>query len=88
MNTYIPQVRSPVFSYPLLATNITGLDTGLLEWTDPDREFEFYDLTKDAERLLRGSTDISSKVVFSQVKHWPPLSKQRKKSKRDVTPSA
>lgn len=79
MNTYIPQVKSTVFSYPLLATNISGLDTGLLEWTDPDRAFEFYDLTKDAERLLRGQF-ASNKVVFSQVKHWPPLSK-RKSSK-------
>lgn len=72
ISTYIPQVESPVFSYPLLACNIDGIDHELLDWTDPDRpDFVFYDLTRDAEVLLRG-TDVSSKVVFSQVAHFPP----------------
>jgi hypothetical protein len=72
---YIPQVESPVFSFPLLACNIDGIDKGLLDWTDPDRPHSFYDLTKDADVLLRG-TDVSSKVVFSQVRHWPPPAKK------------
>jgi hypothetical protein len=71
ISAYIPQVKSKVFSYPLLACNIDRIDTDLLDWTDPDRPFSFYDLTKDAEVLLRG-TDVSSKNVFSQVVHWPP----------------
>jgi hypothetical protein len=74
INSYIPQVESPVFSYPLLACSIEGIDKELLEWTDPDRPHSFYDLTKDAEVLLRG-TDVSSKVVFSQISHWPPETK-------------
>jgi hypothetical protein len=71
ISAYIPQVQSTVFSYPLLACNIDRIDSDLLDWTDPDRPFSFYDLTKDAEVLLRG-TDVSSKNVFSQVVHWPP----------------
>jgi len=39
--------------------------------TDPEHPHAFYDLTKDAEILIRGC-DISEKVVFSQVAHWPP----------------
>lgn len=71
ISAYIPQVQSKVFSYPLLACNVDRIGTDLLEWTDPDRPYSFYDLTKDAEVLLRG-TDVSSKQVFSQVVHWPP----------------
>lgn len=72
ISSYIPQVESSVFSYPLLACNVDGIDHKLLEWTDPDRpDYKFYDLTKDAEALLKG-TVISSKVVFSHVGHFPP----------------
>ena len=72
ISTYVPQVSSPVFSYPLLAADISGIDTDLLDWTDPDRpDFVFYDLTKDADVLLRGM-DVSSKIVFSQIAHFPP----------------
>lgn len=71
ISTYIPEVQSPVISYPLLACHIDRIDKELLEWTDPDRPHTFYDLTKDADVLLRG-TDVSAKVVFSQIAHWPP----------------
>lgn len=73
INSYVPEVTSPVFSYPLLACNIDRIDSSLLEWTDPDRPHAYYDLTKDAQVLLHGQ-DMSSKVVFSQVAHWPPPS--------------
>jgi hypothetical protein len=79
INGYVPQVVSAVFSYPLLACNIEHIDEELLEWTDPDRPHSFYDLTKDAEVLLRGM-DLSSKVVFSQICHWPP-EREKKKAK-------
>lgn len=71
ISAYVPQVESTVFSYPLLACSISGIGEDLLDWTDPDRPFSFYDLTLDAEVLLHG-TDVSSKVVFSQMAHWPP----------------
>jgi hypothetical protein len=74
ISAYVPQIESPVFAYPLVACSIEGLDEDLFDWTDPDRPFCFYDLTKDAEVLLRGQ-DVSSKVVFSQIRHWPPDTK-------------
>lgn len=71
-SVYVPEVKSPAFSYPLLAVSgLDAIDKDLLEWTDHDRPHVFYDLTKDAEVLLRG-TDVSSKVVFSKMAHWPP----------------
>lgn len=71
ISSYVPQVESVVFSYPLLACNVDKVDKELLDWTDPDRPHSFYDLTKDADVLLRG-TDVSAKTVFSQISHWPP----------------
>lgn len=71
ISTYVPEVQSKVFSYPLLACNFDGIDEDLLDWADPDRPISFYDLTKDADILLR-DTDVTSKVVFSQIFHWPP----------------
>ena len=68
-------VESPVFSYPLLACTVDEMDKDMLDWTDPEHPHEFYDLTKDAQALIRGS-DISEKVVFSQVGHYPPETKK------------
>lgn len=48
------------------------------EWTDPDKPHSFYDLTKDAEVLLRGK-EFGNNVVFSQIAHWPPPGKDRRK---------
>lgn len=67
--------RNRVFSYPLLACEIDDIDKEMLDWTDPEHPHAFYDLTKDAKALIRGS-DISQKVVFSQVAHWPPEPKK------------
>jgi len=43
----------------------------VIDWRDPLRTHAFYDLTKDAEKILEG-IDISNKCVFSQMRHWPP----------------
>jgi len=64
-------VESPVFSYPLLACTVDNIDKELLDWTDPEHPHAFYDLTKDAQALIRGA-NIEDKVVFSQVSYWPP----------------
>jgi hypothetical protein len=71
ISTFIPQIESTIYSYPLLACNVDNLDVDLLEWTDPDRPHVFYDLTKDAEVLIQGM-DVSANMVFSRVAHFPP----------------
>lgn len=78
INSYIPQINSPVFSYPLLACNIDNIDKDLLDWTDPDRSHSYYDLTRDAAVLLRGQ-EFGKNIVFSQVAHFPPPGKGKKK---------
>lgn len=60
-----------MYAYPLLACNVDGIDEELFDWTDPDRPYAFYDLTKDAEKLLAG-LDVGSNHVFSVLAHWPP----------------
>jgi hypothetical protein len=39
--------------------------------TDPDRDYTYYDLTKDADHILSG-TNRRAKHSFSRVKHYPP----------------
>jgi len=50
---------------------VDNIDKELLDWTDPEHPHAFYDLTKDAQALIRGA-NIEDKVVFSQVSYWPP----------------
>ena len=39
--------------------------------TDPDRDYTYYDLTKDADHVLTG-TNRRARQSFSRVKHYPP----------------
>lgn len=66
ISAYIPYVPSDVFSYPLFVCNISGIGEEVIDWRDPLRSHAFYDLTKDAEKILQG-IDISNKTIFSQV---------------------
>ena len=73
ISAYIPQVPSDVFSYPLFVCNMEGIGEEVIDWRDPRRPHAFYDLTKDAEKILEG-IDVGDRVIFSQMKHWPPQS--------------
>ena len=50
-----------------------GIGEEVIDWRDPRRPHAFYDLTKDAEKILEG-IDVGDRVIFSQMKHWPPQS--------------
>lgn len=71
ISAFIPQVESKVYSYPLLACDVHGLDDELFDWTDPDRPHTYYDLTEDADELI-GDISVREKLVFSIVSHEPP----------------
>ena len=71
VSAYIPQVPSDVFSYPLFVCNMDGIGEEIIDWRDPLRKHAYYDVTKDAEKILEG-IDNSGSVIFSQMKHWPP----------------
>eukprot|EP00541_Cyclophora_tenuis_P005816 CAMPEP_0116559546 /NCGR_PEP_ID=MMETSP0397-20121206/10460_1 /TAXON_ID=216820 /ORGANISM="Cyclophora tenuis, Strain ECT3854" /LENGTH=448 /DNA_ID=CAMNT_0004085335 /DNA_START=325 /DNA_END=1671 /DNA_ORIENTATION=- len=70
-STYIPQVQSGLYSYPLLACSCTGLDPDIFDWQDPDRPHKYYDLTLDAMDIIEGCDD-GTKRVFSIVSHRQP----------------
>lgn len=48
-----------------------GIGEEIIDWRDPLRKHAYYDVTKDADKILEG-IDISNSVIFSQMKHWPP----------------
>lgn len=62
---------SNVYAYPLFACRIEGIPEELFDWKDPDHPFSFYDLTIDAEELIRGM-NMEGKTVFSTLSWWPP----------------
>mmetsp|Transcript_61923 Transcript_61923/g.182928 ORF Transcript_61923/g.182928 Transcript_61923/m.182928 type:complete len:299 (+) Transcript_61923:2317-3213(+) len=74
---YIPEVSIAFVPFPLIASDIDGLDEELFEWENPDKPYSCYDLTRDAELLLKGTdcTKDPSKRVFTKVRHWPPTRK-------------
>ena len=71
ISCYIPQVKSRVFAYPLVACHTDRIEETLYDWRDPERSYSYYDITKDAKFLLHG-TDVEESIVFSQFAHWPP----------------
>lgn len=64
-------MTSDRFAHPLLAVNIDNVDESLLDWSDPNRSHSFYDLTRDAEQLMKGREDLCHSA-FGQIRHWPP----------------
>lgn len=44
--------------------------------TDPDQDYGYYDLTKDADHILTGS-NRRAKNSFDRVKYWPPKNLKR-----------
>lgn len=73
ISSYVPQINSPIFAYPLVACNVELFDDELFDWKDPDRPYTYYDITKDAKHLLHGTNENSEAVTFSQMRHWPPM---------------
>jgi hypothetical protein len=86
ISSYVPQVHSSMFPYPLLACSLKALTDGevyrLLDWSDPDRPHAFYDLTIDANVLLRGTSGSREMNVFSKIQYWPPSNSIRSGANR------
>jgi len=55
-----------------------------LNRTDPDQDYGYYDLTKDAEHILAGS-NRRAKNTFDRVKYWPPKSLKKKLMRKPTT---
>lgn len=54
VSSYLPEVKSNLFAYPFLAFDTSGLDEQLYDWKDPDREYQYYDLSNDVEKTFLG----------------------------------
>ena len=75
---YIPQVKNDAFAFPFLACPVDKIrDCNISYWKDPNRPYDFYDITKDAEQLLidNGKTvDTTPLAVFSTMIYCQPAS--------------
>jgi len=71
ISSYVPQVVSDHFTHPLLVVNIDHVDESIFDWKDPVRSHSYYDMTRDAEQLMKGNEDMCQQA-FSQIRHWPP----------------
>lgn len=69
---YIPEVKSGQCAYPYVACNIDNIDDLLMSWTDPDRPYDYYNLTKDVQGIFEGTAYSPARHCFSQIKHWIP----------------
>ena len=79
ISSYIPEVKSNLFSYPLLAVDTEGVDEELYEWKDAEKPYSYYDLTRDARKMLQ-NRDV--KHLFSTVSHWQPVKEALAESQR------
>lgn len=106
---YVPQVRSNMFTFPLIACSTSLLGHELFDWyvcnviviaclfwtssclfyscvmlrTDPDRGYNYYDLTLDAQYLLTDTTPADNS--FDKVQYWPRDQKRAAYLKRRYT---
>ena len=70
IDSYVPQVTSPVLAYPLLLCDTKKIDISLFNWTDPERPHSYYDITKDAQKIVGDATLADH--LFAKCTHWPP----------------
>jgi hypothetical protein len=59
LHGYIPQVQVPGFVYPLLAADVSGVDSDLIGWRDHRQGFNPHNLIHDMEQIIN-------------QKHFPP----------------
>lgn len=71
---YVPQVKSSKFQYPLLACDISAVESDFLDWSDPGTAYPFdkHNLIHDLPGLLLSPTRStnSNKKLFSVMKTW------------------
>lgn len=81
-STYIPQVFSTEFPYPLIACDCSGIDDELFDW-ESDKSYEYYNITLDVKNILNKNNSIElGKSVFSIVKYWPVIDIQTSEDKQ------
>lgn len=69
ISAYVPQMKTRAFPYPLLACDISGMDSCHIDWVDPIRGHAYYDMAADVQFLSEGK-DYRSKPVLSVIKRF------------------
>lgn len=72
IDSYVPQVKSNHYTYPLIACNIDNICDSLMSWKDPTKPYDYYNLTKDAEKIFEGTNYAVNVHALSKITHWPP----------------
>ena len=73
---YIPEVASGMFPYPFVACEVDSLeDTDLFDWTDPYRDYKYYDLTGDVYSMV--DDQEKARTCFSKVVYWHPQNNEK-----------
>lgn len=75
VSTYIPEVKSNFFPYPLIACQVKDFDEKLFDWKSPYQPYAYYDLTLDAEALVQEDKEDGNEIrlanrAFSKVRYW------------------
>lgn len=53
---YIPQWKSPEIGFPLLSCPVDLIQDNLFEWNSPYHDYDYYDLTLDADSIMMRDT--------------------------------
>ena len=81
IDSYIPQVSSPLIAFPLILCDIKDIDKHLFNWEDDEHPHSEYDVTSDISEIL-GRRDYTE--VFAQVKYWPNLPQMKLEEKANA----
>lgn len=88
---YVPQIRVPQLTFPLIACDVSDIDDGLIGWSDPLHSHTYHNIIFDipalskgtikkvGERLKRRSIldpNAPPTPIFSVISHWPPEKKE------------
>ena len=83
VTAYAPQVKSSLYSFPLLAYDTKSFNNSDLLEQHLDN-FEFYDMSIDASKLLRKTRKRRNiRNAFSIIHYWEPED-EAQKNKYDV----
>jgi len=76
---YVPQFTVEGYLYPVLASNLSQMNTDLVGWEDPsDLSYDVHNLIHDVRLSTEDEFVPSTTALFSLVKHWPPADVREK----------
>ena len=82
---YVPQIQAKGFLYPIIACDITGLDSKFVGWRDEDGDHSEHVLFTD---LPAEATTKKNAPIFSIMKHYPVKSTGLKAAKTSAKKEA